>query len=80
MKIPGVELDTVNPKWRMRIRPWLNMKSLKPEYSVEVHHPEFKIWLTIYAKKRGLRTFKSEIAAKDFIAELKARPQQGATA
>lgn len=77
MKIPGVESSTVNRKWRMRVRPWLNIKSLNPEYSVEVHHPEFKCWLALYEKKRGLLRFKTENAAQDFITELKARPQQG---
>ena len=75
MKIPGVELNTVNPKWRMRIRPWLDIKTLKPVYSVEVRHPEFKVWLAIYAAKRGLKRFKSRDAADAFIKELK-RPME----
>ncbi|AJY38923.1 hypothetical protein I6G56_26840 [Burkholderia humptydooensis] len=73
MKIPGIELSTVNPKWRMRVRPWLNMKTLKPVYSVEVHHPEFKVWLAIYAAKRGLKRFKTDEDAKEFIDGLKGR-------
>lgn len=73
MKIPGIEVNAVDPTWRMRVRPWLNMKTLKPEYSVEIHHPEFKAWLAIYAAKRGLKRFKTDEAAKEFIAYLKDR-------
>lgn len=71
MKIPGIEISTVNPKWRMRTRPWLDIKALKPVYSVEVHHPELKVWLAIYAAKRGLKRFKSKEAADEFIGKLK---------
>ena len=76
MKISGIELSTVNPTWRMRTRPWFDMKTLKPVYSVEVRHPEFKVWLAIYAAKRGLKRFKSQDAANAFIDELKRAKEQ----
>lgn len=71
MKIPGIELSTINPTWRMRTRSWLDIKTLKPVYSVEVRHPEFKVWLAIYVAKRGLKRFKSKEAANEFIGKLK---------
>lgn len=77
MKIPGVELNTINPKWRMRTRPWLDMKSLKPVYSVDVYHPDFKIWLAVYVAKRGLKRFKSNDDAERFIAKIKADAANG---
>lgn len=71
MKIPGIEASSVRPTWRMRTRPWIDMKTLKPVYSVEVRHPEFKVWLAVYSAKRGLKRFKSNEAAEKFMAELK---------
>lgn len=71
MKIPGIELRTVNPSWSMRVRPWLDIKAVKPVYSVEVRHPESKVWLAVYAAKGGLKRFKSQDAANAFIDQLK---------
>ncbi len=74
MKIPGVESKTLNPQWPMRVRPWLDIKTLEPVYSVETRHPEFKVWLAIYTKSRGLKRFKSREAAQAFINEAKNKP------
>lgn len=71
MKIPGIDSKTINPAWRMRIRPWLDITKVKPVYSVETHHPEFKIWLAIYEAKRGLKRFKTREAAQEFIDRIK---------
>lgn len=73
MKIPGIEVSAVNPKWRMRIRPWLNMKTFKPVYSIEVKDPSQRLWANIYTKDKGLKTFKTEEAAKAFFDKLKDR-------
>lgn len=72
MKIPGIDSKTLNPTWPMRVRPWLDMKALKPMYSVETRHPEFKVWLAVYVARRGLKRFKTREAAQQFIADTKA--------
>ena len=46
---------------------WLDMKKLKPVYSIETRHPEYKVWLAIYGAKRGLKLFKTREAAEQFI-------------
>lgn len=71
MKIPGIDSKTLNPTWPMRVRPWLDMKALKPVYSVETRHPEFKVWLAVYVARRGLKRFKTREAAQEFIARIK---------
>ncbi|MDN7939385.1 hypothetical protein QZM76_14060 [Burkholderia multivorans] len=71
MKIPGIEVGAVDPSWRMRTRPWLDMKTLKPVYSIEVREPEKKVWANIYTKNTGLMRFKTEQEAKAFFDGLK---------
>lgn len=73
MKIPGIEVNAVDPTWRMRTRSWLDMNTLKPVYSIEVRVPEKKVWANIYTNGKGLMRFKTEQEAKAFFDELKDR-------
>jgi hypothetical protein len=74
VKIPGIDSKTLNPTWPMRVRGWLDMKTLKPVYSVETRHPEFKVWLAIYTTRRGLKRFKTRETAQAFINEVRSKP------
>lgn len=71
MKILGIDSKTLDPRWPMRVRPWVDMKTLNPVYSVETRHPEFKVWLAIYVTRRGLKRFKTPEAAQGFIDGIK---------
>ncbi|HGL4258442.1 TPA: hypothetical protein ACKE3D_002122 [Burkholderia dolosa] len=70
MKIFGIELSEVDPAWKMRSHAWLNMKTLKPSYSVQVKDPGVKHWAHIYTADKGLKTFKTPESAQKFINKL----------
>lgn len=71
MKIVGVKLSQVDPSWKMRSHAWINMKTLKPSYSVECRDPAAKKWAHIYTANNGLKTFKTAESAQRFIDKLK---------
>lgn len=72
MKIYGIERSEVNPAWKMRLHSWLDMKTLKPQFSIEVRHPEKRKWANVYEEGAAFfKMFKSEAAATKYMNKLK---------
>lgn len=76
MKIYGIERKAVQSTWKMRLHSWLDMKTLKPKFSVQVRDPDLKKWAHVYEDgDEFLKMFKTELAAQRFIEKLqKATP------
>jgi hypothetical protein len=72
MKMYGIERNAVQPDWKMRLHPWLDMKTMKPQFSVTVRHPEKRKWAHVYEEgAEFFRMFKSEASATRYMAKLK---------
>jgi hypothetical protein len=72
----GIERKAVQPTWKMRLHRWLDMKTLKPQFSVQVRDPDLKKWAHVYEEgAKFLKMFKTEQSAERYIAKLqKATP------
>ncbi|MFM0101953.1 hypothetical protein PQR01_00195 [Paraburkholderia rhynchosiae] len=76
MKMHGIERKDVQPTWKMRLHSWLDMKTMKPQFSIEVRHPEKRKWAHVYEEgAEFLKMFKTQKAAERYITNLqKATP------
>jgi hypothetical protein len=71
MKMYGIEIKQVDPTWKMRLYSWIDLKTLKPQFSVEVRDPNLKKWAHIYVEgEKFLKLFKSQSAAERFIKKI----------
>lgn len=67
----GIERKAVHPNWQMRLHSWLDMKTLKPQFSVQVRDPNLKKWAHVYEEGATfLKMFKTQVAAERFMANL----------
>ncbi|WP_416806862.1 hypothetical protein [Burkholderia pseudomallei] len=68
----GIARSSVRPDWRMRPHPWLDMKMLKPKYSVQAYEPNLKKWAHVYnGETNKAFFFESPEDAVAFIKEVK---------
>lgn len=71
MKMYAIERSEVKPTWKMRLHSWLDMKTLKPQFSIEVREPDKKKWAHVYeAGDEWVKMFRTSVAAERFIKKL----------
>lgn len=71
MKVYGIERKAVESAWKMRLHSWLDMKTMKPQFSIQIRHPEKRKWAHVYEEgAEFFKMFKSEAGAMRYMAKL----------